>query len=81
MFSGLKDQYPKVESPWCYDAIVVNDIVLFKDDRGTKRMKTIVVINGNVHLYIIHLLSQPNIIEEPILSLEYNNVGPNEKEE
>ncbi|CAL5206012.1 unnamed protein product [Lathyrus oleraceus] len=43
-------------------------------------MKIITLINGNVHLYGIHPLSQPDYIKEPILSLE-NSVGPNEKDE
>lgn len=43
-------------------------------------MKIITVINGNVHLYVIHPLSQPDYIEETILHLE-NNVEPNENDE
>lgn len=48
---------------------------------SAKRMKTIVFNNGKVHLYVLLPLSQPDIIEKSILSLECNIVGPNEKEE
>lgn len=43
-------------------------------------MITIAVVIGNVHLYIIHPLSQSDIIEKSILSLGYNLIGPDEKE-
>lgn len=52
-----------------------------QDDLGTRRMKTILVLTGTVHLYIMHPLSQPDIIEEPIFSLEYNVVRSNDKYE
>lgn len=45
---------------WYHDAIDINEIVFLKDDMDTKRMKTIAVINGNMHLYVIHPLSQPD---------------------
>lgn len=35
----------------------------------------------NMYLYVLHPLSQPEKIEDPILSLEYKVVWPNEKED
>lgn len=49
----------------------VNGIVLLENDKGTRRMHTIAVMTGSCLIYVIHPLSQPDIIEEPILSLEY----------
>lgn len=73
----LKDLgYLKLESLWYYDAMDDNELVLLKDDAGTDRMKIIALINGNVHLYVIH----PIYGKEQILSLE-NSVGPNGVEE
>lgn len=46
---------------------------------GTKRMKNIALMTRTVHLYVLHPLSQPNIIEESIIFLEYDFVGPNDK--
>lgn len=69
-----------MESLLYYDEMDINKVVLLKYDLGTKRMKTIAVMNENVQLYIIHPLLQPDIIEESILSLKYNIVGPNEKQ-
>lgn len=54
----------------------INELVLLKDDAETNKMKFIALINGNVHLYVMHLVYR----EEPILSLE-NNVGTNGVEE
>lgn len=54
----------------------INELVLLKDGVGINRMKSIRLINENVHLYVMHTV----YIEEPILSLE-SNVGPNEKDE
>ncbi|CAK8543317.1 unnamed protein product [Lathyrus sativus] len=70
---GLKDLgYPKVESLWYYDAMDDNELVILQDDARTNRVKTIALINGNVHLYVMH----PVYGEKQILPLE-NNTGPN----
>ncbi|KAI5427491.1 hypothetical protein KIW84_032773 [Lathyrus oleraceus] len=82
VFSGLKELgYPIVESLWHHDAIEINEIIPLKDDMGENRMKIVAMVNGKVHLYILHPLSQPDIIEKSVLSLEYNIMEPNEKEE
>lgn len=47
-------------------------MVLLKDKKRTRRMKTIAVSTRTMHWYVIHPILQPNIIEEPVLSLEYN---------
>lgn len=61
----LKDLgYPVVASLWYYDEMDVNDIVLLENDKGSRMMKTIIVMVGTCHLYVIHHLSQPDIIEE-----------------
>ncbi|CAI8610608.1 unnamed protein product [Vicia faba] len=36
-------------------------------------MKTITIITEEYHLYVTHLLSQPDIIDESILSLEFDD--------
>lgn len=80
MLSGLKELwYPTVESLWYHDATEINEIVLLKDDMVSKKIKTIIVVNGNVHLYVFHPIVQPDVIENSILSFEYNSVGPIEK--
>ena len=61
--------YPIVDKLWCYNEMNVNDIVMLKYNNETKRMKTIAVMTETCHSYITHPLTQPNIIEEPILSL------------
>ena len=61
-----------MESLWYYDAMKDNELVLLKDDARRNRMKLIPLINGNIHLYVIH----PVYEEEQILSLE-NSVGSN----
>lgn len=43
-------------------------------------MKNIALMTRTMRLYVLHPLSQPDIIEESILSLEYNFVGPNNKD-
>ena len=54
----------------------INELVLLKDDGGTNRMKITTLINGNLHLYVMH----PVYGENSILSLE-NNVWSNNVEE
>lgn len=56
-------------------------MVLLKDDKITRRIKTITELTGTMHLYVIHPIFQPKIIEELIISLEYNLVGHNIVEE
>ncbi|KAI5386353.1 hypothetical protein KIW84_072760 [Lathyrus oleraceus] len=73
-FKGFR--VPKVKSLWYHDAMDINELVLLKDDACINKMKLIALINGNVHLYVMH----PIYGEEPIPSLE-NNVGPNDVEE
>ncbi|KAI5447300.1 hypothetical protein KIW84_014959 [Lathyrus oleraceus] len=73
VLGGLKNLgYSKVESLWYYDVMDDNELILLKYDDGTKRMKIIALINGNVHLYVMH----PVYGKEQILSLE-NSLGPN----
>lgn len=47
--------------------------MLLEDDKGTKRMKTVAVTIGECHLYVTHPVSQPDIIDEPIISLELHD--------
>lgn len=63
--------YPIVYKLWYYNEMNVNDIVMLKYNKETKRMKTIAVMTETCHSYITHPLTQPDIIEEPIFSLEY----------
>ncbi|XP_050918036.1 uncharacterized protein LOC127135340 [Lathyrus oleraceus] len=66
----LKDLgYPIVDKLWYYDEMNACDIVLLEDGKGTKRMQTITVVTEECHLYVTHPVSQPDIIDEPILSL------------
>ncbi|KAI5422128.1 hypothetical protein KIW84_045545 [Lathyrus oleraceus] len=77
VLGGLKDLgYPKVESLCYYYAMDINELVVLKGDAGTNRMKLIALINGNVHLYVMHPVNG----KKSILSLE-NNVGSNGVEE
>ncbi|CAI8584689.1 unnamed protein product [Vicia faba] len=71
ILGGLKDLgYPKIDSLWYYDAMDDNELVMLQDNAGTNKMKTIALINRNVHLYVMH----PVFGEEKVLPLE-NNVG------
>lgn len=55
--SGLKNLgYPSVDVLWYYHQMKFNSMVLLKDDNETMRMKTIAVLTGQVHLYVIHLI-------------------------
>ncbi|CAK8578760.1 unnamed protein product [Lathyrus sativus] len=73
VLGGLKDLgYPTIESLWYYDQMECNSIVELKDDNETRRMHTIDELTGEVHLYVMHPILQDEVIEEPILSLEYN---------
>jgi hypothetical protein len=54
----LKDLgYPTGDKLWYYDEINACDIVLLEDDKGTKRMQTIVVMIGECHLYVTYHVS------------------------
>ncbi|CAK8575379.1 unnamed protein product [Lathyrus sativus] len=47
----LKDLgYPIVTSLWYYDEMDVNDIILLENEKGIRRMKTIVVVTKTCHL-------------------------------
>ncbi|KAI5389584.1 hypothetical protein KIW84_075030 [Lathyrus oleraceus] len=70
----LKDLgYLIVDKLWYYDEMNACDIVLLEDNKGTKRMQTIAIMTGECHLYVTHLVSQPDITDEPILSLELDD--------
>lgn len=73
--------YSIVETLRYYDSVNINDMVLLKDNLGTNRMKNIAVMIWNVHLYVIHPMSQPEIINLLSLSFKCNVVGPNDNEE
>ena len=73
-FKGFK--VSKSGKFWYSDSMDINELVLFKDDAGTNRVKMIARINENVHLYVMH----PVYGENSILSLE-NNVWSNNVEE
>lgn len=66
-----------VESLWYYDAMDINEMTLLKDGLGTNKMKTFTQLTRSVHLYVIHPLSQLEMIQEFLFSLEYNVVEPN----
>jgi hypothetical protein len=77
---NLKEKlgYKVVESLWFYDPMNINGMVYLQDDVGANRMIHIAQMHEKVHLYAVHPLSQPNVVED-IPLLEYNVVGPNER--
>jgi len=50
-------------------------MIILRDEIYTRRMKSIVIILGKMHLYLLHPLSQPDIFEMYTL-LEYVEVRP-----
>ncbi|KAI5437340.1 hypothetical protein KIW84_023450 [Lathyrus oleraceus] len=66
MFKCVAHHFDKL---WYYDEMNACDIVLLEDDNGTKRMPIIAVMTEECHLYVTHPVSQPDIIDESIISL------------
>ncbi|CAK8568047.1 unnamed protein product [Lathyrus sativus] len=66
--------YPTIDRLWYYDDMIDNDIVQLENDKGTDRMRTIVVLTGECHLYVTHHVSEPDVIEKPILSLSHVSI-------
>ncbi|KAK2351765.1 hypothetical protein QL285_096968 [Trifolium repens] len=54
----------------------INGMVYLEDDVGANRMIHIAQMHEKVHIYVVHPLSQPDVVED-IPLLEYNVVGPN----
>ena len=54
--------YVQVESMWHYDPKDVNELVLEEKDNSTKRIKNIAKMNGKFHIYVVHPLSQLDLI-------------------
>jgi len=47
---------------WYYDPKDVNELVLEEKDNSTKRIKNIAKMNGKFHIYVVHPLSQLDLI-------------------
>jgi hypothetical protein len=61
--------YKDVDSILYYDPYMAEEMVLLKeDDTYSRRVQSIAQSKGNAHIYAIHPVSQPEIIEV----LEYN---------
>ncbi|WJX51834.1 hypothetical protein P8452_37998 [Trifolium repens] len=56
-------KYPTVDTMWFYDPQDLDELVLLEDDMGTNRMCNIAKMDGRVHLYLMHPLGEPDIIE------------------
>jgi hypothetical protein len=56
-------KYPSVDTMWFYDPQDLDELILLEDDMSANRMKNIANMYGRVHLYLMHPLSEPAIIE------------------
>ncbi|KAK2436909.1 hypothetical protein QL285_021871 [Trifolium repens] len=56
-------KYPTVDTMWFYDPQDLDELVLLEDDMGTNRMCNIAKMDGRVHLYLMHPLGEPDIID------------------
>src|SRR4051812_30429950 len=56
--------YPDIDSLWYHDEMESNNIVELTDDIGTRRMHVIAELTGEVHLYVLHPVQEPDIIED-----------------
>ncbi|WJX44619.1 hypothetical protein P8452_31569 [Trifolium repens] len=56
-------KYPTVDTMRFYDPQDLDELVLLEDDMGTNRMCNIAKMDGRVHLYLMHPLDEPDIID------------------
>jgi len=42
--------------------ILEGRLKLLSDDKGARHMVNIAILNGQVHLYVVHMVSEPQII-------------------
>jgi hypothetical protein len=73
--------YTEIDSIWFYDPYFAPKIHLLNADNSTRRVKFIAETDGKAHIYLVHQVSQPEIIK----NIEYNvagdeGVGPNDVE-
>jgi hypothetical protein len=73
-------KYPSIDTMWFYDPQDLDELVLLEDDMSTNRMRDIAKMDGRVHLYLMHPLGEPGIIEviENRPNEGVNENGPNE---
>ncbi|GAU44905.1 hypothetical protein TSUD_400570 [Trifolium subterraneum] len=61
----IKEQlnYPSIDTMWFYDPQDLDELVLLEDDMGANRMRNIAQMSERVHLYLMHPMGEPDIIE------------------
>jgi len=60
--------YTEIDSMWFYDPYLAPGMHCLYDDNGSNRVRFIAQSDGRAHIYVVHCISQPEIIE----NLEYN---------
>ena len=58
---GYKEE--AIDSIWFYEPYMADEMVLLDNDNRAKRVQSISQTDGQAHIYIVHKISQPEIIE------------------
>jgi len=66
---GYKEE--AIESIWFYEPYMADEMMLLDNDNRAKRVQYIAQTDGQAHIYIVHKISQPEIIE----MVEYYGLG------
>jgi len=66
ILSVLKEMgYINVKERWCSvggGSVLEGRLELLSDDKGASHMVNIGILNGQVHLYVVHMVSEPQIV-------------------
>jgi len=90
LLSTLKScGYVSLKSPWYHDPNMEDGFIPLNSDSGCRRMQSIALEYDRVHFYVVHPMSQPDIVAlDPLLEypciappiphvVNETNVGPN----
>jgi len=55
--------YTEIDSMWFYDPYLAPGMHCLYDDNGSNRVRFIAQNDGRAHIYVVHCISQPEIIE------------------
>jgi len=76
LLSTLKNcGYVSLKSLWYHDPTMEDEFIPLNNDSGCRRMRSIALQYDRVHLYVVHPMSQPDVVAlEPLL--EYPCMAP-----
>jgi len=75
LLSTLKSCYLSLKSLWYHDPNMEDGFIPLNSDSGYRRMQSIALKYDRVHLYVVHPMSQPDIVALDSL-LEYPCMAP-----